>query len=45
MIRRGRIERIHLGSGVMQDLVEIPYAQLPVQFRDAMFAFFWKKPP
>jgi hypothetical protein len=45
MIRRGRIERIHLGLGVLQGLIEIPYAQLPPQFRDALFRCFWRRNP
>jgi len=43
MIRRGRVERIRLGVGVLEQLVEVPYAQLPPDWRDAMHRFFWKR--
>lgn len=43
MVRRGRIERIHLGPGVIDGLWEIPYDQLPPFWRDAVHDYFWKK--
>lgn len=42
MIRKGRIERIRLGPGVIEGLTEVSYAELPPAWRDAVHDYFWK---